>query len=225
MIGHEISISSGDDVVRLVRALGQHRYVAGRGHELHALAIDAARGDPALAEAVQWADGVLSDPSIEVASRDERLRRRSTDAELVAVVAAFFGGDRPGVARLRERLASFELDPDEGGREAWDESGEDDVFPLLVDAGWELLQLRELDPERHKGAMNAFGDQLAWDVAKFEEENDDPPTVHLHELPALGPAELLADVPESFVLWASGNETYLDYVMRGVLKVAKISND
>ena len=53
---------------------------------------------------------------------------------------------------------------------------------------------------------------------------------------ALGPpaqaaetdAELLAaldewgDLRAPFVLWTSGNETYVDYVLRGVRKVAKI---
>lgn len=224
MIGHEIAIASGDDLVRLVRALGQHRYVAGRCHEVHVLAVDAARADPALSEAVAWADGVLADRSIDVASRDERLVRRATDAELVAVMTAFFGGDRPARARLRERLGTFEIDPDEGGRTGFDEDAEDDVFPLLVDAGWELHALRDLDPVRHQGAMNAFGDQLSWEVARFEEENHEPEAVYLTELPALGAVEMLGEVPEVFVVWAEGNETYLDYVLRGVRRAAKLTD-
>jgi hypothetical protein len=222
MIGNEIEIASGDDLVRLVRALGQHRYVAGRCHEIHALAFDAARGDAALDEAVRWADGALGGGEIDIASRDERLHRRASDAELVAVIGAFWTGDRSACARLRERLAALDLDADEAGRDAFDESAEDDVFPLLVDAGWELLPLSQLDPERHKGGMNAFGDQLSWEVAKFDEENAVPPQIHLHELPALGPVELLGEIQSPFVVWSSGNETYLDYVLRGVLRAAKL---
>ena len=50
------------------------------------------------------------------------------------------------------------------------------MFPVLVDAGWELLPLSARSiPERHKGAIGAFEDALAFDVAKFEEENALPP--------------------------------------------------
>ena len=228
MIGHEITIGGGEDLVRLVRALGQHRYVAGRLHLVHAFAIDAARADPALEEAARWADGVFADASIDGGSRDERLHRRASDAELVATLAAFFTpgeGQASARDRLRARLVAAGCDPAEGGRAPLDESAEDDVFPLLVDAGWELLPLASLDPERHKGAMNAFGDELAWQVARFEEENAAEPPAYLQELPALGPVELLADAAAlaPFVLWTAGNETYVDYVLRGVLRAAKLA--
>jgi hypothetical protein len=53
--------------------------------------------------------------------------------------------------------------------------------------------------------------------------------VHLQELPALGLAELLRGVDadgelvEPFVLWTDGDEVYQDYLLRGVLKAAKIA--
>ena len=56
-----------------------------------------------------------------------------------------------------------------------------------------------------------------------------PPLVTLHELPALGAVELLAatdgdgELRVPFVLWTSGNETYVEYVLRGVMKAAKIT--
>jgi hypothetical protein len=229
VIGTEIAIGSGDDLVRLVKALGQHRYVAARLHLVHVFAIDAARGDAdaALRDAAAWADAVLGDESIDKASRDERLLRRASDAELVATLAAFWGErrERDDIrARLRERLAAHGCDPDEGGRAPLDEAAEDDVFPLLVDAGWELLPLAKLDAERHKGAMNAFGDALAWDVARFEEENAPEPPTYLQELPAIGAVELLAEASalSPFVVWSEGNETYVDYVFRGILRAAKL---
>ena len=242
MIGHEIEAASGAELVRFVRALGQHRYVAGRLHLVHAFAIEAAcigaEHDPAdaaavaaLVEAKAWAAGILADADIDRASKDERLYRRVSDAELVAVLSMFWNDDerreRASLA-LAERLVEIGAEPPDLDALPFDESREEDVFPVLVDAGWELLPLSALDAERHKGAIAAFEDALAFDVAKFEEENAVPPPVTLHELPALGALELLAaldgdgELRAPFVLWASGNETYVDYVLRGVMKIAKL---
>jgi hypothetical protein len=239
VIGHEIDAGSGEALVRFVRALGQHRYVAGRLHLVHAFAVEAACApselepeDPALTEAKVWADAVLADPSVDRASKDERLHRRATDAELVAVLSAFFcaGERRERAARsLAERLVEIGAAPPEADALPFDEAEEEDMFPVLVDAGWELLPLAQLDPERHKGAILAFDEDLAFDVAKFEEENAVPPLVTLHELPAMGAIELLAatdgqgELRAPFVLWTSGNDTYVDYVLRGVLKAARLS--
>ena len=241
MIGHEIDARNGDELVRFVRALGQHRYVTSRLHLVHAFAIEAACAscdpsapEPALVEAGAWAARVLADPEIDRASKDERLHRRATDAELVAMLAAFWmPGERRERAALAlvERLVEIGVEPPDPEGLPFDASSEDDLFPVLVDAGWEHLSLRALDPERHKGAMNAFEDALAFDVAKFEEENAIPELVTLHELPALGAMELLAALDDEdslrapFVLWTSGNETYVDYVLRGVLRAAKLDGD
>ena len=236
MIGREIDTRNGEEIVRFVRALGQHRYADGRLHLVHAFAIEAAgvAEDPALKEARAWASAVLADPEIDRASKDERLHRRVTDAELVAVLAAFWmpGEAREGAAiALALRLAEIGIEPADEAALPFDEATEEDVFPVLVDAGWELLSLRALDPVRHRGAIASFGDELAFDVAKFEEESAVPETATLHELPALGAIELLTALdgdgtPRApFVLWTSGNETYVDYVIRGVLKVAKLDID
>jgi hypothetical protein len=234
MIGTELGRRTGEELVRLVRTLGKHRYVASRLHLVHAFAIEAAcaGGDAGadLADARAWARDVLTDPSIDRGSRDERLHRKATDVELVAVLAAHWSSERKDAARARlvELLRAEGADPEEGGRAPFDESREDDVFPVLVDAGWELLTLAALDPERHKGAMQSFEDQLAWEIAVFEEQNAVPKVTPLHELPALGPVELLDAFDDEgrtrapFVLWASGNETYLDYVLRGVLRASKL---
>jgi hypothetical protein len=238
VIGHEIDALDGQQLVRFVRALGQHRYVAGRLHLVHAFAVEAAwaaRGPEddasALAEASAWAENVLADPDIDRGSKDERLHRRATDAELVAVLEAFWNdGERRERASLAlaRRLAEIGVTPPDLERLPFDEETEEDIFPLLVDAGWELLSLASLDAERHKGAIAAFDDALAFDVAKFDEESETPKTVTLHELPALGAVELLGALDSEgsarapFVLWTSGNETYVDYVLRGILRAAKI---
>lgn len=236
MFGAELEDVGGEELVRFVRALGKHRYVDGRLHVIHAFAIEAAHAgaaDPALDDAAAWARRVTSGP-IDLATKDERLFRKATDAELVAVLDAFWAaGERRSIAheKLRARLAAIDVDVEaECARLPFDEDREDDVFPVLVDAGWELLPIARFDRERHKGAIDAFGDEVGFEGAKFEEENAIPPLVHLHELPVLGPTELLAALdPETgklrapFVLWQGGNDTYLDYLLRGVMRSAKLA--
>lgn len=223
MFGFEIGTRTGDELCRFIRSLGQHRYVASRLHLVHAFALEAAE-DPAIAEASAWAKRALGG-AIDLASKDERLWRRASDAELLAVLGTFWGNDSGRAKeRLREWLRSIDATVDES-LTPFDESREEDVFPVLIDAGWELLPLAHLDFERHKGAIQSFDD---FEVARFEEESAIPPIVTLHELPLIGGVELLAGLDESgrtrapFVLWQSGHETYLDYVLRGVLRASKI---
>lgn len=226
MIGYEIDGRTGEELVRFVRTLGQHRYVASRLHLVHAFAIDAAAGAAGLDEAAEWARRALGSGAIDRASKDPRLLRRATDAELVAVLGAFWSGDGSAARRLREHLAAIDALP-VAGAAPFDEAAEDDVFPVLVDAGWELVPLARLDPERHRGAIQAFDD---FEVARFEEENRVPQEVPLHELPLMGGAELLDAFDEAgvcrapFVLWQQGHETYLDYVLRGILRAAKLAD-
>ena len=224
MIGYELESCTGAELVRFVRTLGKHRYLAGRTHHVHAIAIAAAAGDPGLAEAVEWAESAIGG-GIDPASKDPGLVRTVTDAELGLVLAAFWEGDGSAAERLRARLAGIGAEWDETEL-PFDESREEDLFPVLVDAGWELLPLTHLDAERHKGAIQSFDD---FEVAKFEEDSAIPPLVTLHELPLLGPVDFLAaidprteQIRAPFVLWQEGHPTYLDYVLRGVLKVAKL---
>jgi hypothetical protein len=224
MIGHEIGTHPGKDLVRLVRALGRHRYLAGRLHLVHAFAFDAAAGaDPALAEGAAWAARALTGGVIDVASKDERLFRKATDEEIAALIASFWipGAARDEArARLEAHLARIDALPAKDAS-PFDESREDDVFPRLVDAGWELLPLAALDHERHRGAIQAFDD---FEIARFEEENAVPPIVTLCELPLLGAVELLGDPAAApFVIWTEGSEIYVDYVLRGVLRAAKLA--
>lgn len=223
MFGVEIGPRKGEELLRFIRALGQHRYVASRLHLVHVFAVDAA-GAVVGEEASAWAKRLLgASGAIDLASKDERLWRKVTEAELGAVLNAFWGADATATrTRLRNHLALIDVEEKEDAR-PFDEDAEEDIFPVLVDAGWELLPLAQLDPERHRGAIQSFAD---FEVARFEEESALPPIVTLHELPVMGPAELLGD-PEraDFVLWQQGHETYLDYVLRGVVKMSKVEVD
>lgn len=217
MFAIELPVTHVDEALRVVKALGAHRYVAGRMHLVHAFALRAA-GLPFEIPA-----------DVDVASRDERMWRRATEAEVIQVLEAFW---RPGEARQAAhqslRAALDEADLPLSDAPPFDEDAEEDIHPLLVDAGWELLKLSELDRERHRGAIEAFGDSLLFDAAMFEESEAIPPRLSLQELPGIGPVELLSGADDEgrlvcpFVLWCEGDETYQDYVIRGVQRAAKI---
>jgi hypothetical protein len=231
MIAFSVGATKADEAVRVVKALGGHRYVSGRLHLVHAFAL-ASLGDDAggvLVEGRGWAERTLRTQGLDAASRDERLWRRSADAELVALLEAFWVPGARAVAtrtRLQNLLAMHELPVPEHA--PFDEAVEEATHPLLIDAGWELTPLSALDPARHRGAISAFGDALAFESACFEEQTAIPPTVPLYELPALGPVELLrgatadGSLAAPLVVWADGHETYVDYVIRGVRRAAKL---
>jgi hypothetical protein len=225
-----VAATRADEALRVLRALGSHRYVAGRLHLVHCfafLALPAERTE--VSEGWEWAWATMERGEVDPASRDEALWRRCTDAELVTVLGGFW---TPGEASVSARrvlgklLEQHELPVP--GHAPFDESAEDEMHPLLIDAGWELLPLAALDPQRHRGAMDAFGDALAFESARFEEETAIPATTTLYELPALGPVELLRGADDGgalaapLVVWADGEETYLDYVLRGVRRAAKL---
>lgn len=233
MIAYGLGATRADEAVRVVKALGSHRYVAGRMHLVHAFAFASAAPEHAdvLAEGRRWAEERCADASLNLASRDERLWRRSTDAEVAALLEAFWvPGERANQSRekLRRLLESRELPVAEHEHEPFDETAEESTHPLLVDAGWELVPLSELDAERHRGAIAAFGHSLAFESAVFEEQTAIPTVVPLYELPALGPVELLRGAGDdgalasSLVVWADGHPTYVDYVIRGVRRAAKL---
>ena len=165
MMAIDLGVRRVDQALRLVRALGAHRYVAGRLHLAHAFAVAAVADDAAgvLAAARDWALGTLENAGsgLDLGSRDERLWRRCSDAELAAVLDAYWTpGPRAHTTRAALRALLDRHGLTVSPHEAFDESVEDAIHPLTVDAGWELLTLRELDAERHKGAIASFGDDL-----------------------------------------------------------------
>jgi hypothetical protein len=232
MIARPLPVATAADAIRVVRALGAHRYVGGRLFLVHALAFDALDvSEPfaPLAEAIQWARAVLHDPGVDPASKDERLLRTASLEEFAGVLECFWtpGSLADGArARLLHRLEGLGLDA--GAHAPFDEEAEEDVHPVLIDAGWELLPLATLDPERHRGVMQAFDEPILFAAACFEEESAIPSQVHLQELPVFGAVELLRGVDpdgillEPLILWTEGNDTYQDYVVRGVLRAAKV---
>lgn len=218
MEGRELDITRVDDVLKAVKALGAHRYVAARKHMVHALVLVGSERD-------EWARGVLANEDIDAASRDERLWRACTEAEVCDVLRRFWGEESERVRHeLADRLEQLELPLPRA--DAFDASGEEDIHPMLVDAGWELLPLRELHPERHKGLLDWYEDRTHLENARFEEENAIPPLVHLQELPAIGPRELLfgaahGELVSPLVVWCAGDPVYHDYILSGVMKIVR----
>lgn len=237
MEGIELPCRTGADVARVIRALGSHRYVAGRLLLVHAAALDAVsevvtpEARATLEAALGWSRAILAATDVDAGSRDPRLYRAATEKEAAAVLEALWSAGDDGAAaraRLERFLATHDLlPPGLGARAPFDEASDDD-HPLLCDAGWELLALRELDPERHRGAIEAYDEPIFFEAARFEEASAIPPIPTLHELSAIGPREALAAVgPDGalvapIVLYTQGDETYLDYVLRGVLRAAKL---
>lgn len=224
----ELPSMSPAAAVRVIRALGGNRYVFGRLHEVHAFVFAAAGEAEALSEARAWALGVLADPAIDPDSKDPSLFRAATDKELVGALDAFWGegADAPAArARLAERLRSVGAEPAPGP--LFDEASEADVYPVLIDAGWELLPLARLEPERHRGVLESYT-ELELASARFEEASALPALTYLLELPIFSGRELLAPEDEwgelraPLVLWSSVDATYEDYLVRGVLRAAKV---
>ncbi len=230
MEAHDLPAQDADQVARVVRALGSHRYVTGRLHMVHAFVFDAVGDDAAeLDLATAWARTTLNDASIDAGSRDERLWRASTEAEIACALTAFWSrGERAASARARLAALLLRAGIDVPQADAAWSMSEEDIFPLLIDAGWQLLPLAELDSERHKGAISAFGEPILFEAARFEEENAAEPPIYLQELPAIGAAELTFAVDEEgqlhepLALWTQGHDVYHDYVLRGVLRAAKL---
>jgi len=219
MWARDLPVTRVDEALAVIRALGKHRYVAGKTHFIHALAACDLPGDTDLA---RWAREIIEDDDVDKASRDERLVRRASEEDMCAVLSSFFAESTSARAAdgLLDRLERFGV-----GSQLSEGSDDDDIFPLLIDAGWELLALAELDVERHRGAIEAYGERIHYDVACFEEQEAVPPAVHLQELPAFGVSELVrgardGELTSPLTLWLSGDATYQDYVIRGALRSA-----
>ncbi len=209
-----------DEIERLLRALGKHRYVREADHRLHFTV------DEALSEVAPFAEAhaafrrrLVADASLDVASRDPRLWRSAGLDEVLAVLRAFWD-PTPEARRLAERL---ERAVAATGLPALEHapfgcSPESPPHPELVLLDWELLPVGDLDPERHAGAL-----------AAMEDSGDEAhPTAPIYqEGPILALPELVSGASngvlgEDFLIWSDGPYAYADYVFRGAAKAAKL---
>lgn len=220
MLAWSFDARTAEEVGRLVRTLGKHRYVQEVDHRIH-WAIDATLRElpPFRAHAEAFDARRAREPSLELASRDPSLWRPATADEIALVFEAFW---TPGddAARYAERLlrtlsdlglppvthAPFACPPDEP------------PHPELVLLDWVLLPVDDLDPTRHQGALDAMedsGDEAVPGQPIYQEG----PILAAPELTLGAPNGVLAS---EFFVWADGPYTYVDYVLRGAAKAAKI---
>jgi hypothetical protein len=220
MFAWSFAARTAEEVARLIRSLGKHRYVHEVDHRIH-WAVDRALADhPAFAaHAAAFSAQCKRDPSLEPNSRDPRLWRPATTDEVIAALSIFWSVDEAAEharesllgALLGEGIAPAEHAP-------FSCSAESPPFPELIQLDWVLLPVEELDTERHAGALSVLedsGEELNPSLPIYQEG----PILSSPELTLGAPNGVLAD---DFMVWSEGPYPYAEYVFRGAAKAAKL---
>lgn len=220
MVAWSFSAKTLDDLARLLRTLGKHRYVQEVDHRIH-WSIDAALSAhaPFDAHARAFTERRRQDRSLDPSSYDPSLWRSAPVEDVIAALKLFWGTTPEAHAaglKLRtllehEGLTIPKRPPFEGDAESPD-------HPQLIQLSWRLYAICDLDPDRHAGAIAAM---------EAAEEEVDPSSPVDHEGPDLGVLELTEGavegaLPCDFLVWADGPRSYSDYVFRGAYKMSKL---
>lgn len=220
MLAWSFAARTVEEVTRLIRTLGKHRYVHEVDHRLH-WAVDAAlAAHPTFAPHAAAFEALRrADPGLDPASRDPRLHRPAPADEIIAALSIFWAPDEAGAA-ARERLLGVLVAArlSVGDHEPWHASQEEPPHPELIQLDWVLLPVDELDADRHAGALDALEDS---------DEEINPSLPIYQEGPILAAPELTRGapngvLPEDFLVWSEGPYPYADYVFRGAAKAAKL---
>jgi hypothetical protein len=220
MLGWSFAARTADEVGRLVRALGKHRYVREADLRLHWTVDRALEALPRFAEPARAFRALCAaDAQLDLRSRDPRLWRSATADDVAGVLDVFW---TPGAeaaacsARLVELVESLDLPPP--AHDPFESSEADPPHPELLLLDWVLLPVDELDSDRHAGALAALedsGEEVDASAPVYQEG----PTIALPELVLGATSGVLA---EDFLIWADGPYAYVDYVLRGAAKAAKL---
>ncbi|MEZ4306825.1 MAG: hypothetical protein R3F14_02085 [Polyangiaceae bacterium] len=195
MVAWSFSANTLDELARLLRALGKHRYVEEVDHRLHWMVDEVLRDLPLFAPHAAAFDARRArERDLDPASRDPSLWRPAPLDEVVAALAAFWTDDRAPERRdrLRDLISAsglplaehppFEAPPDEP------------PHPELILLDWVLLPIDELDADRHRGALEAmeeWAEEVPSPSASIYQEG---PTLALPELcDGMRDGELAAD--------------------------------
>jgi hypothetical protein len=220
MLSWTFAASLVDEVARLLRAMGKHRYLLEVDHRLH-YSVDIAMSDKRefAAQAAKFAELCKKNPDIDRRTRDPRLWRSASIEEIIEVITGFWGpGDESEPRRERLLDAFKEIGFEIPEHAAFESDPERPPFPELILLDWSLMPVDRLDPDKHAGALAAL-------EGETDEYNPSEPVYQ--EGPAISIVELCDGAPfgilaEDFVLWSEGPYAYADYVFRGVSKSAKL---
>jgi hypothetical protein len=220
MFAWSFSAKTVDEVCRLVRALGKHRYVKEVDHRLH-WTIDHALADrPGFREAAaRFSERRRREPELDIASRDPSLWRPASVDEIALALHAFWSPEEDtarACARLHEALEQTRLE--RAAHAPFSCSPEEPPHPDLVLLDWVLYPVDELDADRHAGALAS--------MAEAGEEVDASAPLY-QEGPTIAEPELVrgADngvLRSELIVWSDEPYSYADYVFRGAAKAAKL---
>ncbi|MGK4008807.1 hypothetical protein WMF31_39745 [Sorangium sp. So ce1036] len=220
MLAWSFAARTVDEIARLLRSLGKHRYVREVDHRLHWSV------DHALAELPEFAPHAAAfdarlgkERGLELGSRDPSLWREARTEEVIAALTAFW---TPGEEALRYRTRLLEALARTGLPEAahapFASPPNDPPHPELVLLDWELYPVDELDADRHAGALAAM-EEAEEEVNASAPVYNEGPIIAAPELCDGAPDGMLAD---DFLVWSDGPYSYSDYVFRGVARAAKL---
>ena len=220
MVAWSFSAKTLDELARLLRTLGKHRYVQEVDHRIHWMVDEALRDIPTFAAHAKAFDARRAkEKSLEVASRDPSLWRAAPLDEVVAALSALWVGDASGARRERLRRLHEEAALPVPDHAPFESSAESPPHPELITLDWVLLPIDELDAERHQGALDAmeeWGEDETTPSAPIYQQG---PTLALPELCAgMEDGELVAE----WMVWSEPPMSYADYVFRGASKAAKL---
>jgi hypothetical protein len=220
MLAWSFAARTIDEVARLLRALGKHRYIREVDHRIHWAVDQALAEHPAFApHAAAFEARRRREPGLDPRSRDPALWRPATADEVIAALATLWAPDDAGEI-ARERLLGVLLGagiaPDD--HEPFGCPPDAPPYPELILLDWVLLPVDELDADRHAGALTALEESG---------EEIDPSAPIYQEGPSLAAPELTRGATngvlrEDFLVWSDGPYPYADYVFRGVAKAAKL---
>jgi hypothetical protein len=221
MLAWSFSARTADEIERLLRALGKHRYIREVDHRIH-WTIDQTLADlPAFAPHARVFDlRRRNEKNLEPQSRDPSLWRQATIEEVVIALRSFWVPGAEAERRkkqLRQLLEELGLSNME--HEPFEASADEPPHPELIQLDWVLYPVDELDADRHRGALEA--------MEEAQEEVDASAPVY-QEGPIITIPELCDGAPDGnlsadFLVWSDGPYSYSDYVFRGASKAAKLA--
>ena len=219
MLAWSFAARTLDEIDRLLRGLGRHRYVSEVDHRIH-WAVDLALADlPAFAPHAVAFEALRRKHGLTLGSRDPRLFREAKTEDVIAALEAFW---TPGDDALRHRRALLEAIASTGLPPAthapFSLAPDELPHPELILLDWELYPVDQLDAERHAGALAAM-EEAEEEVNPSAPVYQEGPTI---AAPELCEGALNGVLAEDFLVWSDGPYSYSDYVFRGAAKAAKL---